>query len=161
MTADRAALLARLLEGAPRFVRRLEDEPAGSLEALLERAEAIALAMPEEEQLELLAAHPRIGAQPGSISSLSYREQGYDRDPGTAELTARLERLNDEYERRFGFRFVVFVNGHPREQIADLLEEGLAAPRDAEKRRALRDVIAIARDRLARITGSQGSGNER
>ena len=65
----------------------------------------------------------------------------------------RLERLNDAYETRFGFRFVVFVNGRSRAEIADVMEQRLDAESDAqaEKDRALRDVVAIARSRLARI----------
>jgi chloramphenicol 3-O phosphotransferase len=143
----RAFMLLALFEGAPEFVRRLlatnRDDP-------LAGAEQIALAMAETHQIELLNAHPRIGAASSSVSDLSFREQGYDRDPGTAELQARLHRLNDEYEQRFGFRFVVFVAGRPRTAIADLMEAHLAANRNEEKERGLREVIAIARDRAAR-----------
>jgi 2-oxo-4-hydroxy-4-carboxy--5-ureidoimidazoline (OHCU) decarboxylase len=144
-------VLAQMFEGAPRFVERLAAEPAESWTGLLDRAERIALTMPEDEQLELLGAHPRIGADPAGVSAMSFREQGYDRDPGTAELQARLDRLNDDYEQRFGFRFVIFVNGRARAEIADVLESQLDAEREGEKRRALSDVIAIARHRLVNL----------
>ena len=36
--------------------------------------------MPEAEQIELIDAHPRLGAPPATVSAASYREQGYDRD---------------------------------------------------------------------------------
>jgi 2-oxo-4-hydroxy-4-carboxy-5-ureidoimidazoline decarboxylase len=144
--------LATLFEGAPRFIARIETAgPYASDEELFERAEQVALSMPEEEQIELLNAHPRIGAAPGTVSALSYREQGYDRDTGTTELQARLERLNEEYERRFGCRFVVFVAGRPREEIAVLLASRLGASREEELKRALHDVVAIARDRAAKL----------
>jgi chloramphenicol 3-O phosphotransferase len=149
----RALRLLELFEGAPSFVRRLLAEPSvGPLDELLDRAERVAVEMPEDEQIELLNAHPRIGAAPPSVSALSYREQGYDRDPGTAELQARLDRLNDEYERRHGFRFVVFVAGRPRNEIAHRMEELVGAPRDAEMWRGLRDVIAIAHDRANKLS---------
>ena len=48
--------------------------------------------MPEDEQIELIDAHPRLGAPPASVSALSHREQGYDRD--TTEAIAELDRLN-------------------------------------------------------------------
>jgi 2-oxo-4-hydroxy-4-carboxy--5-ureidoimidazoline (OHCU) decarboxylase len=137
-----------LFEGAPSFVARLSAVPAGER---LDRAEEIALTMPEAEQIQLLDAHPRIGAAPSSVSDLSFREQGYDRDPGSAELQSRLDRLNDEYERRFGFRFVVFVAGRPRAEIADVMQSRMSADRDEERRRGLRDVVAIARDRAAKL----------
>lgn len=145
-------VLAQLFERAPRFVERLAAEPVESWTGLLDRAERIALTMPEEEQVELLDAHPRIGADPAGVSAMSFREQGYDRDPGTAELQARLDGLNEEYERRFGFRFVVFVNGRSRADIADILEQRLSEGRDEEKRRALEDVVAIARRRLVDLS---------
>lgn len=154
MAADRADLAA-LFEGA-RFVDRLASASAGSsLPELLAHAEDVALSMPEHEQVQLLNAHPRIGADPAGVSPLSYREQGYDRDDGTAELQARLDRLNDEYEARFGFRFVIFVAGRSRGEIADLMEQHLDAEREAEKERALRDVVAIARDRASKLGMAQ------
>ena len=143
------ATMAPLFEGAPRFLRRLAAaRPFGSAESLFARAEDIALAMPEDEQIELIDAHPRLGAPPASVSAFSHREQGYDRE--TTEAIEALERLNAEYERRFGFRFCVFVAGRPRSELVPVLEAALAADRGAELRRALRDVVAIARDRASR-----------
>jgi 2-oxo-4-hydroxy-4-carboxy--5-ureidoimidazoline (OHCU) decarboxylase len=139
--------LAILFENAPRFVDRLSALDSDSWDNLFDQAEWTALTMPEDEQIELLNAHPRIGAVPSSVSALSYREQGYDTDAGTAELQARLDALNDEYESRNGFRFVIFVNGRSRAEIADVMEQHMDADRTREKMRGLRDVIAIARSR--------------
>ena len=100
----------RWFEGAPRFLRRLAAaRPFGDETTLFERAEAIALAMPEDEQVELIDAHPRLGAPPASVSAMSHREQGYDRE--TTEAIAELARLNEHYEAQFGFRYCVFVDG--------------------------------------------------
>jgi 2-oxo-4-hydroxy-4-carboxy--5-ureidoimidazoline (OHCU) decarboxylase len=146
-------VLGELFEGAPRFVERLAAE-AGTVESwdeLFDRAEQVALWMPQVEQVELLNSHPRIGAAPSSVSAMSYHEQGYDKDKGTAELEQRLDRLNDEYEARHGFRFVIFVNGRSREQIADLMPDRLDGATDKERERGLQDVVAIARSRLARM----------
>jgi 2-oxo-4-hydroxy-4-carboxy-5-ureidoimidazoline decarboxylase len=145
--------LASLFEGAPAFLARLNDLPPADR---LDRAESVALAMPESDQIELLNAHPRIGELPGTVSALSFQEQGYDRDLVTADLQARLDRLNDAYERRFGFRFVIFVAGRPRSVIADVMEDHLSADRDDELRRGLRDVVAIARDRARKLAAEEG-----
>ena len=146
------AAVAPLFEGAPRFLARLAAaRPFGSAEALFDAAEAIALAMPEDEQVELIDAHPRLGAPPSSVSAMSHHEQGYGRD--TTDAIAELARLNGEYERRFGFRFCVFVDGRPRAALVPVLEAALEADRDVELRRALRDVVAIARDRDRREAG--------
>ena len=148
------AAMAPLFEGAPPFLRRLAAaRPFGSAEVLFARAEEIALAMPEDEQIELVDAHPRLGAPPATVSAFSHREQGYDRD--TTEAIEALERLNAAYERRFGFRFCVFVAGRPRSALVPVLEAALAADRRTELRRALRDVVAIARDRASRPVAEQ------
>lgn len=141
--------LETLFENAPRFVERLVAGDYASWDDLLTRGEQLARTLPPDEQLELIDGHPRIGALPSTVSATSFREQGFDRDPGTAELQTRLDRLNDEYEARFGFRFVVFVNGRARSSIADVMEERLRRNRDEEIARALTDVFAIARHRLA------------
>jgi 2-oxo-4-hydroxy-4-carboxy--5-ureidoimidazoline (OHCU) decarboxylase len=145
--------LALLFENAPGFVERLAMVDASGWEEFFERAEQVARDMPDDEQVELLNAHPRIGAPPSSVSALSYREQGYQDDRGSAKLQSRLDRLNADYEARFGFRFVVFVNGRSRDAIADALAARLAADRDEELQRGLSDVIAIARDRQRRMEG--------
>ena len=151
------AAVAPWFEGAPRFLARLAAaRPFGDEPTLFGRAAAIALAMPEAEQIELIDAHPRLGAPPATVSVASHREQGYDRD--TTEAIAELGRLNDEYEARFGFRYCVFVNGRSRRALVPVLEAALVADRGSEIRRAVSDVVAIARDRAARADAEVGVG---
>jgi 2-oxo-4-hydroxy-4-carboxy--5-ureidoimidazoline (OHCU) decarboxylase len=150
VAVDRATLEA-LFEAAPRFIARLLKEDCASMDAMLDRAEEIALRMPREEQIELLNAHPRIGAAPASVSALSYREQGYHRGLGAGDLQNRLNRLNDDYESRHGFRFVVFVDGRSRATVAQLMPDHIERTTDEERERGLRDVVAIARSRHARM----------
>ena len=143
---DFRAQMAVLFEHAPRFLDRLvAARPFGSWDALFEAAERIAREMPEEEQVELVNAHPRLGAPPSSVSEHSFREQGYDRD--TTAAIAELERLNAAYEAQFGFRYCVFVAGRPRTALVPVLAAALTRDRATELDRALRDVVAIARDR--------------
>jgi 2-oxo-4-hydroxy-4-carboxy-5-ureidoimidazoline decarboxylase len=150
------AAAAPWFEGAPRFLARLAAErPFGDSRRLFERAEAIAVAMPQDEKLELIDAHPRLGAPPASVSADSFREQGYDRE--TTDAIAELGRLNAEYEARFGFRFCVFVAGRPRSALVPVLRGALAADRDTEIRRALHDIVAIARDRFERAASAEAA----
>jgi 2-oxo-4-hydroxy-4-carboxy-5-ureidoimidazoline decarboxylase len=147
--------MAPLFEGAPRFLGRLAAaRPFGDEQTLFARAHAIAHAMPEEEQIELLDAHPRLGAPPGSVSPMSYVEQGYERDAAgaraeaeRARIDADLTDLNDAYESEFGFRYCVFVAGRAREALLPELRAALRSDRGAELARGLDAVIDIARDR--------------
>lgn len=150
-SAELLAELAQLFEGAPRFLQRLaEARPFRSDAVLLERAREIAGGMPEGDQVELLNAHPRIGAEPASLSAFSHAEQG-SADETAAHVADDLERLNEAYEHTFGFRFVVFVAGRPRVAMIPLMEAALSAERDDELRRGLDDVVAIAGDRLRKL----------
>jgi 2-oxo-4-hydroxy-4-carboxy-5-ureidoimidazoline decarboxylase len=155
-----AATVAPLFEGARLFLGRLAmARPFGSSDALFERAREIAHGMPLDEQLELIDAHPRLGAAPTTVSALSFEEQGYERagterapEAAAARVATELDRLNDAYETRFGFRYCTFVAGRSRDEILPEMTAALDAPRDAEIDRALDAVIDIARDRYATLT---------
>jgi 2-oxo-4-hydroxy-4-carboxy--5-ureidoimidazoline (OHCU) decarboxylase len=133
--------LAELFEGRTALVERLAriDDPLGEAESVLS-------SLSEQEQLEALNAHPAIGARRG-LSARSAAEQGTDADP---ELLEELADLNRLYEERFGFRFVVFVNRRPRSEIVPILRERLGRSREDELETAVRELVAIARDRWQR-----------
>jgi 2-oxo-4-hydroxy-4-carboxy--5-ureidoimidazoline (OHCU) decarboxylase len=129
--------LAELFEGRTRFVERL-----AALEQPLEAATELVRRAPEDELVEALAAHPAIGAK--RLSDRSAREQGPDED---AAVETELAYLNQVYEEKFGFRFVVFVNRRPKAQILDVLRERLQRTREEELETAMDELVAIARDR--------------
>ncbi len=83
-------------------------------------------------------------------SAVSFREQGYERggDDTPPEVFRDLARLNEVYERKFGFRFVVFVNRRSKASLVPVLEERLERSRDEERATALQEILAIAADRL-------------
>src|SRR6266498_2302731 len=114
------------------------------------RAREILGSLSEAEQVAVINAHPRIGERPDKISAASFKEQGYDQGMPPPELVLRLANLNDEYEQKFGFRFVIFVNRRSKEAIVPILEARLRGSRDEERSTALREIVAIAEDRLKR-----------
>ena len=132
-----AEQLAELFEGHTRFVERLAE-----LDDPLAHAHDVAKALSVEEMKEMLDAHPAIGTR--ASSERSRREQGTDDDP---EVLAELARLNAEYEQRFGFRFVVFVNRRPRRQIVPILRERMRRTREEELATAVDELVRIAIDR--------------
>jgi 2-oxo-4-hydroxy-4-carboxy--5-ureidoimidazoline (OHCU) decarboxylase len=125
--------LAELFSGRTRLVERLarEQNPLG-------RAAAVARALPEEERVEALAAHPRIGE--------SSSEQ-HGQEP---EILAELAELNGAYEQKFGFRFVVFVAGRSRRELVPVLRRRLRRSREQELETGLDELVAIAKDRWQR-----------
>jgi len=146
-----AGAVAPLFEGARGFLGRLAlARPFDSVEVMFERAREIAHAMPLDEQLELIDAHPRLGASAAAVSDLSRVEQSSG--AGDAAVAAELDRLNAAYEARFGFRYCVFVDGRSRAALLPDFEAALGADRDAEIHRALDAVVDIARARYATLT---------
>jgi 2-oxo-4-hydroxy-4-carboxy-5-ureidoimidazoline decarboxylase len=164
--ATASAALAPLFEGAPRFLDRLvAARPFPDWRSVFETARQIAHEMPEAEQVELVDAHPRLGAPPATVSPLSFREQGYDREAlevADAEeverrrVAAELASLNAAYEARFGFRYCVHVAGRPRAALIPGMTEALAADRDAELHRALDAVVDIAMARRQALREAAG-----
>ena len=135
--------LAELFEGRTALVDALADrgDPLGA-------AAEVLLALPPEAQIEALNAHPAIGA-PTGLSARSAAEQGSDDDP---VVLTELARLNEAYEARHGFRFVVFVNGRPRREILDVLRERIERPTGVERTAGIEALVEIARDRWQRRT---------
>ena len=135
-----AAELAELFEGHTRLVERLaeHDDPLGAAPHVIDE-------LSEAEKLEALNAHPAIGAD--NLSERSAAEQGAGGDLVT--LT-ELAYLNQVYEEKFGFRFVVFVNRRSKEEILDVLRERLERTREEELDTALTELVAIAEDRWRR-----------
>jgi 2-oxo-4-hydroxy-4-carboxy--5-ureidoimidazoline (OHCU) decarboxylase len=125
--------LAPLFSGRTRLVDELAET-----EDPLDVAEEVALALPDAERFAALAAHPRIG------------ESSPEQHGGDASVLAELDRLNREYEQRFGFAFVVFVDGRSREELLPVLRDRLGRTREEELETGLRELCAIARARWER-----------
>jgi len=134
---------------APLATALYARRPFASYAGLIDAAESLARSMTFDDQAAVLAAHPRIGANATSLSTLSAREQGSDDSPWVYQ---QLTELNDAYEARFGFRFVVFVNKRPKSAIVEVLKKRLGNSRAEELDTGLRDMFLIARDRYAALT---------
>jgi len=139
--------LAAVFERAPGLataLRLADDETPRSIVA---KARAALERMTERERTAVLDAHPRIGADPASLSRHSQREQGETADEATLR---ELAELNDEYEKKFGFRFVVYLAGRSKREIVPVLRARLANTRDTELKAGLDEFLAISLDRLER-----------
>lgn len=129
-------------EGATPLARKVKAAgPYRSPDELIARARAVLPTLTEEEKVATLNAHPRIGEDPKRLSARSVAEQGADALP-------ELQRLNEEYERRFGFRFVIFVDRRPKSAIVKVLRQRLQRSRAEELAAGLEAIVAIAEDRL-------------
>jgi 2-oxo-4-hydroxy-4-carboxy--5-ureidoimidazoline (OHCU) decarboxylase len=131
--------LADLFQARSRFVEALAE-----VEDPLGHAREVLADLPEEQRIEALAHHPRIGARRLSGRSASEQGEPAEEDP---ELLAELAELNAAYEDRFGFRFVVFVDRRPRAELVPVLRERLERTRAEELETGCDELVAIALDR--------------
>jgi 2-oxo-4-hydroxy-4-carboxy--5-ureidoimidazoline (OHCU) decarboxylase len=128
-----------------------ERRPFATYQSLIETAAEVMGALRMDEIAQVIDAHPRIGASRRDLlrgSGLSYAEQG----DAEARVAAELRKLNQSYERRFGFRFVVFVNRRSQAALLPVLRARLGNGVEEERRTALADILAIARDRLRKLS---------
>ena len=132
------------LEGSSPLATRLRaGGPYHSTAELVAGMRATLAELTEAEGVATLNAHPRIGEDPSRLSVRSLQEQGGGELP-------ELDRLNAEYEQRFGFRFVVFVNRRSKAEIMEVLRRRLQRSRQDEMAEGLQAIVDIAADRLGR-----------
>ena len=130
--------LAELFEGRTRLVERLAE-----LSDPLSQADEVLASMSDDEKVEALDAHPAVGLRK-DLSERSAAEQGVDADPA---VLSELAYLNQVYEEKFGFRFVVFVDGRSRAELLPVLSERLERTREEELETGIDELVAIAKDR--------------
>lgn len=131
-----------------------DDDPA----ALSERMSAAVEAAGRERQLELLRLHPELVGRlkvGEALTAESKREQASARlDECSTEEFERFQALNDAYNARFGFPFIVAVTGLTRADILEAFAARVGNSPEDEFQTALDNVHRIARIRLDALAKS-------
>ncbi|EFA82135.1 allantoinase [Heterostelium album PN500] len=144
-----------LFETAPPLARgMLAARPYLNYEQLIQTAIEVVAKCTPDERVELLNSHPKIGAKPTEVSTLSYKEQGYDKQPMSdeAKVLERLALLNVAYQEKYGFTFMVFVNGRSKAEIIPILEKRLNHSTKAQElQTGISEFFDIASSRLAKL----------
>jgi 2-oxo-4-hydroxy-4-carboxy--5-ureidoimidazoline (OHCU) decarboxylase len=107
------------------------------------------LSMDSTVLLDILSAHPRLGAKKVD----SEQSQAEQKSLGNENELAELQRLNEEYEKKFpGLRYVVFVNGRSREEVMkDMKKRTEVGDREDEIVKAIDAMCDIAVDRARKM----------
>jgi OHCU decarboxylase len=101
----------------------------------------------DDEWLEAMKAHPRIGEHGGADSA---REQSRAMQ-GSSSTLAELAAENRRYEERFGHVFLIFASGRSADEILGELRRRVNNDPEAELQEAKRELRKIARLRLDRL----------
>ena len=106
----------------------------------------------QQQKLSLLQAHPELGlgiASEKDVTAASQAEQqGAGLDQCSSSEFAAFQRLNESYQTRFGFPFIMAVKGYGRDEILKVFSARLANTREQELQAALEQVIRIGQFRI-------------
>jgi len=143
--------------GSRKWARRLlERRPFADVNDLLANADSVWWSLDATDWLDAFSHHPKIGetkaaaAQPADARAWSAQEQS--RASAAAPETLRtLEQANRDYERQFGYIFIVCATGKSSEEILSLLRERMANSPENELRVAAGEQAKITQLRLIKL----------
>ncbi len=153
-----AALLDGIYEHSPWIAQAaLARRPFADLAQLARALADATCAGGRDAQLALLRAHPRLAGKAMVAATLTAESTDEQTRSGLTQCSpeefARLHALNDAYDRRFGWPFILAVRGPTgrgltRGEIIATFERRLSSESDAEFEECLRNVHRIAEIRL-------------
>lgn len=124
------------------------SRPFADREALERALQAAVADAGHERQLALLRAHPRLGTRRPLTDYSRAEQQGAGLMSAAPVDLGELERLNRDYETRFGFPFILAVRNATLRQILDSCRTRIEHDAASEFDESLRQVYRIARFRL-------------
>ena len=157
---DAAAAQLRSCCGSSEWVRRMiARRPFRTTEALLAAADEEWWALGPADWLEAFSHHPRIGERAAAVAPDARAQRwsaGEQRGAVEApdEVRAALAAGNREYERRFGYIYLVRAAGRDANELLAILRSRLTNDPSTELRVAAAEQAAITRLRLEKLLAS-------
>ena len=147
--AEFTKALGEIWEETPQIARQAwQNKPFKDLDALYQAMVAVVNNMSDAEQLKLIKAHPDLGSK-AKMAQASVQEQaGVGLDRLSESEYQRFQALNQAYQDKFNFPFIVAVKYHTKTSILKEFEARLNNDREREKRQALTEISKIAQLRL-------------
>ncbi|HZI59242.1 MAG TPA: 2-oxo-4-hydroxy-4-carboxy-5-ureidoimidazoline decarboxylase [Pyrinomonadaceae bacterium] len=137
-----------------------ERRPYESLDELTRAANDMWWALEQSDWLEAFHSHPRIGERLGEkkaadrVSAQSKQWSGQEQagvQIATQKTLDSLAQLNQDYEQKFGFIFIVCATGKSAAEMLELLRERVGNEPDAELRIASAEQAKITEIRLKKL----------
>ncbi len=146
-------MLAGIFEHSPWVPEGVADmRPFASVEQLHAAMVGVVDKAGQVAQLGLIRAHPDLAgkaARQGNLTTSSTSEQkGAGLDRLTDEEFDEFHALNNAYQSRFGFPFILAVRGHDKHSIMAAFRKRLENNSGEEVQEALHQIGQIARFRL-------------
>ena len=135
--------------------RMTEARPFGSVEQLAEVAERIWWSLQPEDWLESFNSHPKIGERKTESSAHGWSEQEQSGVKTASDDTkVKLADLNREYEKKFGYIFIICATGKTSDEMLSSLQERLQHSAEKELHIAAAEQAKITALRLGKLLNS-------
>lgn len=143
--------------GASAWAREVASRrPFRTAAEFIETADRVWWSLEIQDWLQAFSAHPKIGERKAEVvtteqsRSWSAQEQA-GVDSAAAAIRAELARLNQEYDAKFGFSFIVCATGKTSEEMLSILRNRLTNNRDQELRTAAEEQAKITELRIKKL----------
>lgn len=142
--------------GSLKWARRMvEERPFEDMRELLLMADHVWWSLDAQDWLEAFSAHPKIGEKKAAAEASTFSRWSEDEQAGARraanETLATLTKANHDYERRFGYIFIVCATGKSAEEMLALLQERLQNEPATELRIAAEEQRRITHLRLEKL----------
>jgi OHCU decarboxylase len=134
----------------------VSGRPFATAEELFAKANEVSALLTNEDWFEAFRAHPKIGEKKASTvqtqqeKTWSSQEQSAMR-AASKDTVALLAKGNHEYEKRFGFIFIVCASGKSPDEMLSILYDRLENNSDTELTVAAQEQKKITRLRLEKL----------
>lgn len=131
----------------------LSDFQFDNVEDVLSKADRIWNSLSSEDRLEAFDYHPKIGdmnslrEKYSHSKDLSESEQSGAAD-ATDEILNELTEMNENYEKKFGFIFIVFATGKSAGEMLSILKNRILNDAETEMKNASEEQLKITKLRL-------------
>jgi 2-oxo-4-hydroxy-4-carboxy-5-ureidoimidazoline decarboxylase len=143
------AALGEIWENKPEIAQKTWiNKPFENLNSLYRAMIAVVDNMSAAEQLALIKAHPDLGSKTKMAEASVQEQAGVGLDRLSTGEYERFQSLNQAYQDKFDFPFVVAVKDHTKESILAAFETRLKNSQEHERKKALTEISKIARLRL-------------
>lgn len=124
---------------------------AEGIEAIHAQMKAAVDSAPHDKKLALIKAHPELGSRVKMAEASVQEQAGAGLDRCTPEEFAAFQKLNADYNKKFGFPFIVAVKGMTRQDILNAFRARMNNDLDAEFKTAIEQIHKIAWFRLSAL----------
>lgn len=134
----------------------IREMPFNTKEEIFNNAEKVWYSLNKEDWLEAFSQHPKIG----DINSLtekfySTKELAGNEQAGvnnaSIETLTEFAKLNDEYEKKFGYIFIVCASGKSADEMLHIIKERIKNNSETEIKIAMEEQNKITKLRLEKL----------